>query len=314
MYSGNDTYGAYEGGGASQFAGGGFMPSPAGKMENGGTGYSPVQGARSGGKAEQMTGLLPVTVRQISGVNPRDENVIIDGQVVNNVTLVGRVVRKEIRRTDIAFTIDDGTGAIVVKQWLPEDDTVEEERLNEIRENTYIRIYGHIRSMEGKLTLQAFTIRPVRDANETTFHNLECIFVHMSNTKGEPGAAAPVQAAMAGMTTPQATRPGGPRNGVSAPLHQPQPQPSYGNQYAAPPQEASSTGNGSTLTDLQGRLLAAYEDPNVQMREEGMSFREAAGKVPGFSLADVKKAVDFLVNEGHLYSTVDDEHFKSTNT
>ena len=32
----------------------------------------------------------------------------------------------------------------------------------------------------------------------------------------------------------------------------------------------------------------------------------------GISEADVKNAIDFLANEGHLYSTIDDEHFKST--
>ena len=32
----------------------------------------------------------------------------------------------------------------------------------------------------------------------------------------------------------------------------------------------------------------------------------------GVSEADVRNAIDFLANEGHLYSTIDDEHFKST--
>lgn len=31
-----------------------------------------------------------------------------------------------------------------------------------------------------------------------------------------------------------------------------------------------------------------------------------------FSRDQIKGAVDFLVNEGHLYSTIDDNHFKST--
>ena len=31
-----------------------------------------------------------------------------------------------------------------------------------------------------------------------------------------------------------------------------------------------------------------------------------------FSRDQIKGAVEFLVNEGHLYSTIDDNHFKST--
>ena len=32
-----------------------------------------------------------------------------------------------------------------------------------------------------------------------------------------------------------------------------------------------------------------------------------------FTEAQVREAVEHLVNEGHLYSTIDDDHFKSTN-
>ena len=32
----------------------------------------------------------------------------------------------------------------------------------------------------------------------------------------------------------------------------------------------------------------------------------------GVAEKDVRAAVDFLANEGHLYSTIDDNHYKST--
>ena len=32
----------------------------------------------------------------------------------------------------------------------------------------------------------------------------------------------------------------------------------------------------------------------------------------GMAEQDVRAAVDFLANEGHLYSTIDDNHYKST--
>jgi replication factor A2 len=31
-----------------------------------------------------------------------------------------------------------------------------------------------------------------------------------------------------------------------------------------------------------------------------------------FTEAQVRESVEHLVNEGHLYSTIDDDHFKST--
>jgi replication factor A2 len=35
-------------------------------------------------------------------------------------------------------------------------------------------------------------------------------------------------------------------------------------------------------------------------------------RAEGISEKDVRAAVDFLANEGHLYSTIDDNHYKST--
>ena len=33
---------------------------------------------------------------------------------------------------------------------------------------------------------------------------------------------------------------------------------------------------------------------------------------PRFNIGQVRNALDFLVNEGHAYTAVDDNHFKST--
>ena len=37
-----------------------------------------------------------------------------------------------------------------------------------------------------------------------------------------------------------------------------------------------------------------------------------SGDVMMMSLCSSRGAVEFLCNEGHIYSTIDDEHFKST--
>ncbi|XP_019505613.1 PREDICTED: replication protein A 32 kDa subunit isoform X3 [Hipposideros armiger] len=47
-------------------------------------------------------------------------------------------------------------------------------------------------------------------------------------------------------------------------------------------------------------------------RPEGLNFHELKNQLQHMPLASIKQAVDFLSNEGHIYSTVDDDHFKST--
>jgi replication factor A2 len=46
---------------------------------------------------------------------------------------------------------------------------------------------------------------------------------------------------------------------------------------------------------------------------QGVHVNEVVQQLNGrFSEPQVREAVEHLVNEGHLYSTIDDDHFKST--
>uniref|UniRef100_A0A2I3HS62 Replication protein A 32 kDa subunit n=1 Tax=Nomascus leucogenys TaxID=61853 RepID=A0A2I3HS62_NOMLE len=47
-------------------------------------------------------------------------------------------------------------------------------------------------------------------------------------------------------------------------------------------------------------------------RPEGLTFQDLKNQLKRMSISSIKQAVDFLRNEGHIYSTVDDDHFKST--
>ena len=47
-----------------------------------------------------------------------------------------------------------------------------------IRENIYVRVFGHIRAFAGKRSVVAFRIAPLLDMNELTTHILEVIYAH----------------------------------------------------------------------------------------------------------------------------------------
>ncbi|KAL7981216.1 hypothetical protein Chor_005450 [Crotalus horridus] len=48
------------------------------------------------------------------------------------------------------------------------------------------------------------------------------------------------------------------------------------------------------------------------MTTEGISLHDLKSQLHNINLQTLKKAVEFLSSEGHIYSTIDDEHFKST--
>ncbi|MCO5577366.1 hypothetical protein L7F22_031197 [Adiantum nelumboides] len=280
---------SYQQEGGSLFSGGGFMPTQSATQSADGI------AKRSGGS--QNTGLLPLTVKQISQAvqNSSDDTFFVDGIDVNNVTLVGMVFDKEERATDVSFLIDDGTGRVEVKRWIDGQDTHESMEMAALQNGVYVRVHGHLRSFQGKRNIVAFSVRPVTDFNEITYHFLECIFVHLHNSKAN---GLSTKSTSLGIQTPSNPVYGGTGGGVGA----------Y-NQYM--PSSIAAV-NGS-MDECQKRVHAIFEEPSSLAAEAGLHVDEVARRMPGFNKKQVKDAIEFLVNEGLIYSTIDDFHYKSTN-
>lgn len=62
--------------------------------------------------------------------------------------------------------------------FLHQENVPEEERIPTMRENTYVRVCGHVRSFQGKKNVVAFNIAPVEDMNQLSCHLLSVIYAH----------------------------------------------------------------------------------------------------------------------------------------
>ena len=54
-----------------------------------------------------------------------------------------------------------------------------------MRENTYVRIFGNIRSFQNQRSLAAFNIKAIEDMNQLTTHLLEVVHSHLWWTKSQ---------------------------------------------------------------------------------------------------------------------------------
>nr|XP_058892714.1 replication protein A 32 kDa subunit isoform X3 [Kogia breviceps] len=144
---------------------------------------------------------------------------------------------------------------------------------------TYVKVAGHLRSFQNKKSLVAFKIMPLEDMNEFTTHILEVVNAHMMLSKSN--------------SQPSAGR---------APISNP----GMG--------EAGNFG-GNIFMPANGLNMAQNQVLNLIKacpRPEGLNFQDLKNQLQHMTVASIKQAVDFLSNEGHIYSTVDDDHFKST--
>ena len=161
-----------------------------------------------------MLTITPVTINMLIKASTYgvDDTLRVDGGEVHNVstlpqaltslvscldsltaanclqlTFVGKIVSIQSQHTFTVYNIDDGTGRAEVKHWSDQEDNSAETSLHE---GTYVRVHGNVRNPGQNRTIVAYSVKPVLDFNEVTFHNLDVIFVHLLNTKGAAVAGA----------------------------------------------------------------------------------------------------------------------------
>ncbi|XP_010261781.1 PREDICTED: replication protein A 32 kDa subunit A [Nelumbo nucifera] len=270
--------------GNAAFSGGGFMPSQATQTTD--TGFSPA-------KNRDAQGLLPLTVKQISeAFHSSDEksNFVVDGVDVNNVSLVGMLFNKAERVTDVGFVLDDGTGRIDCHRWV--NETIDTKEMEGIQDGMYVEIHGHLKGFQGKRQLVAFSVRPVTDFNQITHHFIQCIYVHTYNTKLQKMQGGTSQMVNPVLNTPL-------QNG------------SKGYQAAAIPNQFSGQFSSDGLKGIDQMVLDYLQQPSNLAQEKGVHRDEIARqlKIP---LDKIMESIRSLEEEGLIYSTIDECHYKST--
>ena len=83
---------------------------------------------------------------------------------------------------------------------------------------------------------------------------------------------------------------------------------------AAAPQQHAMTGNAAQpglpvgLKVNEGRVLTAI----MQEKSDVGAHVDAVAQKLNMSVGEVRKIVEFLSDEGHIFSTTDEHHYKST--
>ncbi|NXK04249.1 RFA2 protein, partial [Herpetotheres cachinnans] len=240
-------------------------------------------GSPAGGGAEKKQrirsqNIVPCTVSQLLTAEQVDEIFRICDMEIAQVTIVGVIRHAEKAPTNILYKVDDMTAAPMdVRQWVDTDEAGGENVV--IPPGTYVKVAGHLRSFQGGKSLVAFKMMPVENMNEFTTHMLEIVHAHMILRKNRMSTSRGGESFSSTGTGDVGGYGGGGNLGV----------------------------NG--LTAHQSQVLNLIKNCPVP---EGMSLQELKLQLHNMSMSTIKQAVEFLSSEGHIYSTVDDDHYKST--
>lgn len=274
---------------AQGFAGRGNTASPPGTSGFRGQ-SSPMGGDRSsgggggggtqGGAKRVSQPIRPVTIKQVlQASHVGDGAIVVDGREASQVTVVGRIVALEnphavsgaLTAKHFGYYVSDGTGTLLVRQWLDQQDT----GAVPLPVQTVVRASGTLK-IWNELPLVTGSVRMVADSNEITFHLLDSILTHLRITKG------PIPSSK------------------SAPA---------GNPYAAAAAATGAQANlrpgeHHTVTDVVITALKSNRGPS------GTSIQQVADYAAryNFSLQEVRAAIKTLSTEGAIYQ-MDADHY-----
>ncbi|KAJ6925074.1 replication protein A 32 kDa subunit A-like [Populus alba x Populus x berolinensis] len=263
----------------SAFSGGGFMPSQSTQL---------TDSTPSPAKSRNSLGVVPVTVKQTSQASQSGDeksSFVINGVDVTNVTVVGMVFNKAEKSTDVSFVIDDGTGRIGCRRWVTENfDKLEMEA---VQDEMYVRVIGHLRVFQDVKQLVAFSVRPVTNFDEITFHFIDCIHSHLQNSKLQGAASTQPHMVESSMNTPV-------RNGQTFTSNL-----------------MSKQFDVDGLKDCDQLVLDRLQQSSSIGQEKGMHMDELCQQLK-LPMEKIKESIRSLEDEGLIYSTIDEFHYKAT--
>jgi replication factor A2 len=206
---------------------------------------------------------------------------------------VGKILNVKEDNVTFNMLLDDGTGRITVKIFISNDDTddFEKQKRAELREGIYVRVFGHVSHYNNERQINCFSARPLTDHNEVTYHLSQVIFQHLHLLKeekdnGAPGGALKFDGSGAG-----------------------------GGQVGAGPIPSAVPGGygfKDGLNPIQNEVLTIFNAPDALGIDVGLTIADVISRSGNrFNQQQVLSAVNYLVEEGHLYSTIDDAHWKS---
>ncbi len=242
---------------------------------------------KSGASAQRLT---PLTVSQVLGAvqQHKDDAFSVDGHELSQVSVVGTIKSVAKLSTNITLVIGDATGDVDVRQWLDSGDGGQQD----YHQGMTIKVVGHVREFQEKRSILAFKIIVVTDPQEAVYHNLLATYVHLYHRFGPLPEGA--EAAVGGRAGAVAAHGGG---GIS-------------HSYQPPTAHAGHLGASNAGADIQ-RAVMQFVKGTTGNTGAAKSDIEKALKHMGSADA-VDAAIEFLCQEGALYSTIDDSHYKSS--
>ncbi|GAU87296.1 hypothetical protein RvY_00174 [Ramazzottius varieornatus] len=297
QYGDGGGYGGAGGGGYGDNAGYGFTGG-GGFLADGQNDNSMTQAGGDKKGAGRSPEVVPVTIAEIrqNMTGSTDDRMRIGNVEVHRVVVVGQVKRITHSATAVTYELDDKTGqTIEAKMWLDSPEDLQNQ-LSTVEVSKYVRVFGSLKTFQNTVNVVAFAIIEIQDMNEISMHILEVVHSHavLRKMSGESGGSAGANQATKYHNS--TTVVGGVQSMGGGD--------DYNNGYGA---NIPQGFNACQAAVFQHILQNSADEQN-----DGTDVNELVNLMARqFPKHEILGAVDLLNQEGHIFSTITDHHFKA---
>lgn len=258
-------------------------------------GYVKGDGGNRGGDGNPRSRAIAVVNSSFIHKLTRGGSIYVHRQKFSSVTVVGIVEDYSETTTKVEFKLRDGEGAPVkVLKWKT-NQNVDGDGPYDF-DGSLVRVFGNPRqgANNPEPHLIAYQIIPIKDLNELIMHHVEVVASSLVLNKRKNNVIAGLPA-VSGFSNKSGQRQVG-NQGKTPSRNQIQPQ-----------QEVAVSMPGMKPNDaIVLKAITACSD--VAGIPKDVLFRT----LHSMSQPAIMTSLDFLLTEGHIYTTTDDDHFKST--
>lgn len=279
-----------------------------------GFGYAaPTQAAPQKARQEDKQTCLPVTVRILQDAVARhaqSQEVMIHGTEASIVHLVGVVEGLVQQAAMIEFQLNDASGRMKVRYYVQSDSV---KGLPELTAGSYVSVVGNLRTSPAA-HVSAMSLQPVKSAEEVSYHMIEVAHAALRLQNPTKAAAQRTSTAMADPITPAKQGLGlglsAPSNNLS-PAKEEAPVPAHAPANVEMPQPVQTPPKAAV--DLRTAVIDILKRDQEAGSAEGISLSSLVsglGPAQQASAEKVKSVLAQLVDEGDVFTTIDDDHFQ----
>jgi len=263
-------------------------------------------GDRTKARGEEKQTSLPVTIRSIeNALQAESDEISFFGSQPELLILVASIESVQKHPNNLDLVVSDATGRLRVRQFLSGDaaDTQHEG----VEVGRYVHMFGQVRS-KPESHFVAQNIRPVKTADEVSYHMIESAHAALRLQRGPPAASpaqttpvkaqAPLGTEMQAptLTPPKASEPAGVKD--LGPL--------LSAAAVEPSTAAAHVLSGAALRGAMMEFMTKAADANGDV---GCSRGDVCAHFKTSSELEVNGLLSGMVADGDAFTTIDDNHF-----